>query len=754
MEQFMDDRLSSMQADARFQQLVARFQLLSDTTFALAKAGLDYQHALDLVAQRTAELIGDRCVIQLLSDDGQWLMPTAYYHSDGDDQKDQPHAATTYAANRGPTGHVIQTGQSLLYPTVTPEQQRTEVGQEFWPYQGKFGVYSLLIVPLRTEQRVIGTLSVSRDTADYPYTLDDQSFLEEIAERAALTIENAQLFYASQRLLDERNQALALLNTALISAPLGIALLDRELRYLRINVALAALHGILTSELLGKTIHEVLPDFAPLIEPSLQRVIETGEQLLDQEVNQFINLIQREWLISYYPIQLENGQIVGVGMIATDITERKRIEIARDILLRAEQKARADAEKAWRQVSFLAQVSTLLSSSLDYKETLNGLTSLIVPAYADTYVLDLLDSEDGTLRRAAFATTHLEHETTLREITEQYAIDLKSLTVREVLKTQQPILTLTLTEADYTAIAQDDTHLSLLRRIGTTSQVIVPISVRGEALGVMTLAMTDSGRQYGQHDLALMQDLAQRLGQAVDNARLYQQAQQGVNLRDEFMSIAAHELSTPITSLRGFAQVLLRRLSKDGTADLTRLQHGLEQIEQQSVKLTTLISQLLDVSRLQAGRLSLNMQPSDLIALVKSVRDTVQNTTHKHRLSLHAPDSVPIVMDALRMEQVLINLITNAVKYSPHGGEIEIEVDLQPEAILVSITDHGIGIPPEHRAHIFERFYQAHRIGYGGGMGLGLYISRQIVELHGGTLMAEYPNDAGTRMTVKLPRPS
>src|SRR5581483_12187530 len=105
----MDDYLSPMQADARFQQLVARFQLLSDATYVLAKAGLDYQHALDLVAQRTAELIGDRCVIQLLSEDGQWLTPTAYYQSDGNNQKDQLHAATTYAANRGPTGQVIQT---------------------------------------------------------------------------------------------------------------------------------------------------------------------------------------------------------------------------------------------------------------------------------------------------------------------------------------------------------------------------------------------------------------------------------------------------------------------------------------------------------------------------------------------------------------------------------------------------------------------------------------------------------------------
>jgi signal transduction histidine kinase len=180
------------------------------------------------------------------------------------------------------------------------------------------------------------------------------------------------------------------------------------------------------------------------------------------------------------------------------------------------------------------------------------------------------------------------------------------------------------------------------------------------------------------------------------------------------------------------------------------LQQSLEVMEEQSIKLTALIGHLLDISRLESGRLTLVWETVDLVALVQSVIRTTQNATQRHTLTLHASERLSISIDPLRIEQILVNLLDNAMKYSPDGGVIEVDIYSQNNEVYVSVTDPGVGIPPERRARIFERFYQAHGTGHLGGMGLGLYISRQIADLHGGTLTAEFPESGGTRMILRL----
>ncbi len=227
---------------------------------------------------------------------------------------------------------------------------------------------------------------------------------------------------------------------------------------------------------------------------------------------------------------------------------------------------------------------------------------------------------------------------------------------------------------------------------------------------------------------------------------------EAVQARDEFLSVAAHELKTPITSLRGFSQTLLRHLDKRGTIDPAVMRRALTVIDQQSVKLTTLVSQLLDLSRLEAGRLTLEREVTDIARLTGDVIATIQRTTNTHTLQLHAPPHLNAFIDPIRIEQVLVNLLDNAVKYSPEGGAIIAELTMpDAQTLCLSVTDHGLGIAPEKRQHIFERFYQAHQDGYRGGMGLGLYISRQIIELHNGQISAEFPPEGGTRIIVRLP---
>jgi signal transduction histidine kinase len=218
------------------------------------------------------------------------------------------------------------------------------------------------------------------------------------------------------------------------------------------------------------------------------------------------------------------------------------------------------------------------------------------------------------------------------------------------------------------------------------------------------------------------------------------------------MSIASHELRTPITILGAQAQLSLRRLARNDGLDRERVEQALRSVEGQAAKLSRLVNELLDVSRLDAGRLVLAPRSTDLVRLADEVVSAAQGLTDRHTIRLVAPDSLEIEVDPLRLEQVLTNLVDNAIKYSPDGGAVEVVVSQPtPSTLELSVRDRGLGVPEEKRDHIFERFFQAHENGYRSGMGLGLYVSRHIVELHDGHIHAEFPPDGGTRMVVRLP---
>ena len=229
-------------------------------------------------------------------------------------------------------------------------------------------------------------------------------------------------------------------------------------------------------------------------------------------------------------------------------------------------------------------------------------------------------------------------------------------------------------------------------------------------------------------------------------------AEAALRLRDEFLSIASHELRTPITVLGAQAQLMLRRVQRHGELDPERVVNAMRTVENQADKLARLVGQLLDISRIDAGKLQLESRPTDLAQLVCQVAAAAQSLTERHTISVAAPGSLECEVDPLRLEQVLTNLLDNALKYSPDGGHVEVVLSQPtPDSIELSVRDHGQGIAPDRRAHIFERFYQAHDDVGRKGMGLGLYVSREIIDLHGGQIRADFPEDGGTRFVVRLP---
>jgi excisionase family DNA binding protein len=223
--------------------------------------------------------------------------------------------------------------------------------------------------------------------------------------------------------------------------------------------------------------------------------------------------------------------------------------------------------------------------------------------------------------------------------------------------------------------------------------------------------------------------------------------------RDEFLATASHELRTPITVLSGQAQLALRRLSRYGSIEPERATRTFEAITDQADKLARLVSQLLDLSRIEAGKLRLEPEQADVAQLVGVVVGQAREWSDRHPISMDSPPSLVANVDPLRLEQVLTNLLDNAVKYSPDGGGIDVRLApcVDDRVVELAVRDRGLGIPADRRDQIFERFYQAHGNGYRSGMGLGLHISREIVELHGGEIRAEFPADGGTRFVVRLP---
>jgi signal transduction histidine kinase len=235
------------------------------------------------------------------------------------------------------------------------------------------------------------------------------------------------------------------------------------------------------------------------------------------------------------------------------------------------------------------------------------------------------------------------------------------------------------------------------------------------------------------------------------------EAEASLRARDETLATISHDLRTPLTSIRGLAQLLQRRLARGAAMTTEELTERLGRIEEQTVLMARMIDDLLDVARIEAGRpLELRRESCDLAALVQKSAADVQRTTDRHRLHVVAEDA-PIVgsVDAARLERVVLNLLTNAVKYSPDGGDVALTVRPDPDSIgwaILAVRDGGIGIPSEDLPRIFERFYRASNVGDQlRGTGLGLAGARQIVEQHGGEIAVSSEPGAGTTFTVRLP---
>ncbi|MFY2562478.1 ATP-binding protein [Corallococcus terminator] len=424
-------------------------------------------------------------------------------------------------------------------------------------------------------------------------------------------------------------------------------------------------------------------------------------------------------------------------------------------LLREEQQARSEAESAEQRAAFLADASRILaSSSLDPKATLDTLARLCVPILADWCLVDVMD-ETGTVQRTSVAYADPREDSLAQRVrgfppgqegsahpTTRVARQAESLLVDHV------------DDAWLRRVSVSEAHFEAMREVGFHEILSVPLLARGRSLGALTFLAVRPSRHYTQTDLETAQDLARRAALLVDNARLYREARRSVRLRDEFLAVASHELKTPLTPLQLRLQWLRRQTRKDRPYLPTPLVLSqLDVVQRQVDKLSGLVHGLLDVSRLSSGRLTLHREDVNLETLARQVKDrlAVPASQAGSPVSVSVQGDVRGHWDRIRLEQVLTNLLANAVKYGA-GQPVHIALRGEPERVVLRVEDSGIGIAREYQSHIFERFGRAVSERHYGGLGLGLYITRQIVEAHGGDIQVRSELDLGSRFEVTLPR--
>jgi PAS domain S-box-containing protein len=514
---------------------------------------------------------------------------------------------------------------------------------------------------------------------------------------------------------DALRETNAILQAVFEASPLPIVSVSPEAKVRLWNRAAEQVFGYRAAELLGKKIPNIPPERSEEFFARFARVL-AGQVLLNLEtyyLHKDGSVVDVS--LSSAPLSLREGEVAGTITVLADITERKRAQAERTALLEKERAARQAAEEAQLRLELLAQASAAIASSLDYDDTLQRAARMAMPRFAQRTAVFLLD--EGKLRLVAAHPDPLPRKEAAQTI------------APGVVSSGQPF-------------------------VGELS-LCVPLVVLGRTLGALWLGRNETEPTFTSADVRLAEEIGHRAGVAIDNARLFRRTEQALRARDEFLSIASHELRTPVTSLRLSVQNL-EAMAAEGslaTAPPALVARGLATVVRQTQHLGRLIEELLDVSRIQAGRFELAL--SDGVDLGHLARATAVRLERELALA-----GCPVRVDAeptsgrwdsARLDQVVTNLLTNAMKFGA-GRPIDIIVRTSAGAASLAVSDHGIGIEPDAVERIFDRFERGVSAQHYGGLGLGLYIARQIVEAHHGTIAVHSQLGQGATFTVTLPR--
>ncbi|MEA2236972.1 MAG: hypothetical protein QOC81_1696 [Thermoanaerobaculia bacterium] len=471
------------------------------------------------------------------------------------------------------------------------------------------------------------------------------------------------------------------------------------------------------------------------------RALSTGRTVSDATMR--IAGADREIAISMSATPLhEDEHISGVIVTFRDITERRRLE----------EELQQQAERA----QILADAGAFFASNIDPVWVNQAIAERVAEVLGDWAAVILKSADSNELRVASIYHREMASLGLAWSYIYRQPLIVGEGILGQVVSTGYPSLTQNLGSSAAPAPELEGGYHAAPMKLA--SLLILPLRTRREMLGALVIAANDPDRAMTDEKLPLAEVLAERAALAIENAKLYTEqvdARRKVEdlsrLKDEFLSIASHELRTPVTSIKGYTQ-LAKTLIREN--DLATSEEYLDVALDQIDRMSRLILELLDVSRIETGRLEIRR---DLIPWSTFVCDVVHRhhtAVSERRFQLNVPASNKrIVGDRDRLEQVLGNLMENAVKYSPDGSEITVSLDEKEDQLVTSVADRGIGIPTDELGQVFERFHRGRQVSSTnyGGLGLGLYITKQIVERHGGTIWVESREGQGTTFSFTLP---
>lgn len=406
-------------------------------------------------------------------------------------------------------------------------------------------------------------------------------------------------------------------------------------------------------------------------------------------------------------------------------------------------------------LQFLCEAGELLSSSLDSQSTLARLTRLLVPRLADYCIVHLDGYSTEQVPIAHVDPTKVE---LLREVLRRFGAK-GAYGHRQLLRTGKSLLIESVPAEFLESVAETEEQLASMQRVAPCSLLVVPLQIKTTLFGSITLARSDSGQRYGSAQLLLAEDLARRAAAAIDNARLYElsrseraRAEAATRTKDEFVAMVSHELRTPLNVIMGWV-----RLLRTGSLSQATREQALEVVERNANAQSQLVADLLDISRVITGKIRIEPAQVDLANLVSLVLEDARFALEAKRIELHvdfANDSTVMRGDGERLRQVVWNLLLNAIKFTPKGGQIWVNLRRVESDLELIVRDTGMGISAEFMPQIFESFRQhdstttrAYR-----GLGIGLSIAKHLVDLHGGSIEARSDGPGkGASFIVRLP---
>jgi PAS domain S-box-containing protein len=493
------------------------------------------------------------------------------------------------------------------------------------------------------------------------------------------------------------------------------------------NIGAERIFGYTENEVIGKHVSILIPPDRLNEESIIIENIRNGQKVDHfQTIRLHKNGSAIDISLTVSPVKNRRGTIIGASKVARDITAEKKAETA----------IHQQAEK----LRILNTIGKAISEKLDTESILQKVTDAttqITGAAFGAFFYNTINQGDEAYMLYTLSGAP-------KEAFERFGM-LKDAAVFHPTFSGEGVVRLDDITKD-PRYGKSIPHFGMPKgHLPVTSYLAVPvIGNAGNIIGGLFFAHPEAGMFLQEHE-DLVISLASQAAVALDNSRLFTEVKELSQKKDEFIALASHELKTPLTSMSGFLQLLERKVSD---ANRPFVQKAINQVK----KLNILINDLFDISKIQSGKLQFYFEEFSLTVLIKESLESIKEAYPSHQIYFDETDEVILEADKLRLEQVLVNLVTNAIKYSPESERVELSVKKSEKEIVVSVRDYGMGISKENINHIFSQFYRAKDLNRSiTGLGLGLYITKEIIERHGGRIWVESEPRMGSTFFFTIP---